>query len=111
MLAKVWRNNQFTGHQGRMLGNNSGSLCQACYLVRLTTSRGESLLKVCEKISVGWIVQSSSSFEMSIVMVVLFLPMPFTALVYDLPHQRGRFVLPDHFRELFMTPADLSHVG
>jgi hypothetical protein len=68
MLAKVWRNNKFTGHQGRMLGNNGGSLCKVCRLVRLTTSRGESLLKVCEKISVGWIVQSSSSFEMIIVM-------------------------------------------
>src|SRR6266699_1912542 len=61
MLAKVWRNNQFTGHQGRMLGNDGGSPYQVCRLVRLPTSRGESLLKVCEKISVGWIVQSSSS--------------------------------------------------
>src|SRR6266581_191484 len=67
MLAKVWRDNQFTGAEGRVSGNDGRGFCQVCDLVSLTTCRGESLLKAYEKISVGWSVQRYSSFEIVIV--------------------------------------------
>ncbi len=63
MLAKVWRDNKFTGAEGRVSGNQCRDFCQVCYLVRLTTCRGESLLKAYEKINRGWSVQGYSSFE------------------------------------------------
>jgi len=53
MLAKVWRHHDFTSNQCGVSGNDFRGLCQTRYLVRLTTSRGELPLKVCEKISVG----------------------------------------------------------
>src|SRR5262249_52231769 len=62
MLTKVWRNNNFTGNQCGVGGNDLCSLCQASYLVRLTPSRGESPLKAGEKICRGWMTQSYSSF-------------------------------------------------
>jgi hypothetical protein len=64
MLAKVWRDNKFTGTQCRVSGNDGRGFCQVCDLVRFTTCRGESLLKAYEKISVGWSVQGYSSFKM-----------------------------------------------
>ncbi len=67
MLAKVWRDNKFTGTEGRVSGNDGRGFCQASYLVRFTTCRGESLLKAYEKINRGWSVQSYSSFEIVIV--------------------------------------------
>src|SRR5438874_8512213 len=45
MLAKVWRNNNFTGKQCRVCGNDCRRRRQVCHPVRLTTSRGKSLLK------------------------------------------------------------------
>src|SRR5260370_10849799 len=67
MLAKVWRDNKFTGTEGRVSGNHCRGFCQVCYQVRFTACRGESLLKANEKISVGWSVQRYSSFEIVIV--------------------------------------------
>jgi len=67
MLAKVGRDNQFTGAEGRVSGNDGRGFCQVCDLVRLTTCRGESLLKANEKITRRWSVQGYSSFEIVIV--------------------------------------------
>src|ERR1700730_6667598 len=63
MLAKVWRHHNFSSHQCRVSSNDSGGLFQACYPVRLTPRRGESLLKMREVggrfiAPGGWMVQS-----------------------------------------------------
>jgi len=111
MLAKVGRDNKFTGTECRVSRNQCRGFCQASYLVRFTTSRGESLLKACEKISVGWSVQNYSSFEIVIVKPVLYLPVPVTALLNDLAHQRASFFFPNQSCELFLALADVFQFG
>jgi hypothetical protein len=99
MLAKVWWDNKFTGTECRVSGNDGRGFCQVCDLVRLTTCRGESLLKACEKISVGWCVQGYSPFEI------------LTALFNDLAHQRASFFFPNQSYELFLTLANVFRFG
>src|SRR5215469_9943928 len=107
MPAKVWRDNKFSSTECWVSGNDGRGLCQVCCLVRFTTYRGEPPLKACEKINRGWRVQSNSSFEIVIETAVLCLPVPFSALLHDLAHQRGRFIFADQFSELFMTLLDV----
>ncbi len=65
MLAKVRGNNNFSGKQGRMGGNEMRCFCYMCHLVRLTTGRGKTLLKLSEKISVGRGAQCYTSFRLA----------------------------------------------